>query len=302
VNAYLRALRLERWPRSTAIFLGSAVFVFLHRETVFGLSALGIAGRLAAAFLLTWGISTANYVLNEIVDRPFDVHHPTKRLRPLVSGEIKTGPFAVLGLLLTGLCLGMSILVFDLTFFLALLSLLIAGVIYNVRPVRTKDVPFLDSISESVNNPIRFLIGWSAFAAAGDLPPASVLVCWWAFGNFLMVAKRLSEFRFLKEKAGEYRTSHRKYSRTSLVVGMSASAALCLFAFLYFAWTFKLQSFFGIAPFLVVFFGLIFRKTLSEAEVMEEPEKLLIQPKYALYSLFLILLFALAFLKDAVGR
>jgi hypothetical protein len=35
---------------------------------------------------------------------------------------------------------------------------------------------------------------------------------------------------------------------------------------------------------------------------MEEPEKLLIQPKYALYSLFLILLFALAFLKDAVGR
>ena len=302
MNAYVRALRLERWPRSSAIFLGSAVFVFLHREAAFGLPPLGIVGRLAAAFFLTWGISTANYVLNEIVDRPFDVHHPTKRLRPLVSGEIKPGPFAVLGLLLIGICLGTAILVFDLTFVLSLLALLIAGVVYNVRPVRTKDIPFLDSISESVNNPIRFLIGWSAFAAAGELPPVSVLVCWWAFGNFLMVAKRLSEFRFLKEKAGEYRTSHRKYSRTSLVIGMSASAALCLFAFLYFAWIFKLQSFFVIAPFLMVFFGLIFRKTLSEAEVMEEPEKLLIQPKYALYSLFLIILFALAFLKDAVGR
>jgi decaprenyl-phosphate phosphoribosyltransferase len=301
VNAYLRALRLERWPRSSAIFLGSAVYVFLHREAVFALPPLGLAGRLAAAFLLTWGISTANYVLNEIVDRPFDIHHPTKRLRPLVSGEIKPGPFALIGIALTGLSLGASILLFDLMFFLALLSLLIAGFVYNVRPIRTKDIPFLDSISESVNNPIRFLIGWAAFAAAGELPPASVLICWWAFGNFLMIAKRLSEFRFLKEKAGEYRMSHRKYSRTSLVTGMSASAALCLLAFLYFGASFKLQSFFGIAPFLLVFFGLIFKKTLREAEVMEEPEKLFIQPKYALYSLFLILLFVLAFLKDKVG-
>ena len=50
--------------------------------------------RAAAAFLLTWGISTANYIVNEIVDLAFDIHHPTKRLRPLVQGEIKKGPFA----------------------------------------------------------------------------------------------------------------------------------------------------------------------------------------------------------------
>jgi len=302
VKAYLRALRLERWPRSLAIFSGNAVFLFLHRETVFGFPLDGIAWRLAAAFLMTWGISTANYVLNEIVDRPFDIHHPTKRLRPLVSGEIKTVPFAFLGFTLAAACLAASVLVFNRTFSLALLSLLVAGIIYNVPPIRTKDIPFLDSISESANNPIRFLIGWSAFAVLDELPPVSVLICWWAFGNFLMIAKRLSEFRFLKEKAGQYRTSHRKYTRTSLVIGMSASAALCLFAFLYFAWTFKLQSFYGIAPFLLVFFGLIFRKTLREAEVMEEPEKLLLQTKYALYSLFLFGLFVLAFLKDSIGR
>ena len=302
MNAYLRALRLERWPRSSAIFLGSAVFVFLHREDVAALSPAETIWRLAAAFLLTWGISTANYVLNEIVDRPFDVHHPTKRLRPLVSGEIKAFPFALIGLLLVAACGGAAVLLFDRTFTLALLSLLAAGIVYNVPPIRTKDIPFLDSVSESVNNPIRFLIGWSALAVSGKLPPLSVLVCWWAFGNFLMVAKRLSEFRFLKEKAGEYRISHRKYSRTSLVIGMSASALICLLAFLYFGWTFKLQSFYAIAPFLLVFFGLIFRKTLREAEMMEEPEKLFIHPKYALYALFLVLLFVLAFLKDAIGQ
>ncbi len=302
MNAYLRALRLERWPRSLAIFIGTAVFVFLHREDAAAFAVGALVWRLAAAFLLTWGISTANYVLNEIVDRPYDVHHPTKRLRPLVNGEIKQGPFALIGLALSAASLGTAVLLFDRTFFLSLFSLLIAGVVYNVRPIRAKDIPFIDSISESVNNPIRFMIGWAAVAVNGELPPPSVLVCWWAFGNFLMVAKRLSEFRFLKDKAGEYRVSHRKYSRTSLVAGMSASAAICLLAFLYFAWTYGLQSFFGIAPFLLVFFGLIFRKTLREAEVMEEPEKLFVRPKYAIYALFLVALFALAFLKDAVGR
>lgn len=302
MNAYVRALRLERWPRSLAIFLGSAAFVFLYRETIAAIPVLEILGRLAIAFLLTWGISTANYVLNEIVDRPYDVHHPTKRLRPLVSGEIKQTPFALLGLLLVVVCLGAAILLFDRTFVLSLSTLLAAGIVYNVRPIRTKDIPFLDSISESVNNPIRFLIGWSALAATGVLPPPSLLVCWWAFGNFLMIAKRLSEFRFLKEKAGEYRRSHRKYSRTSLVIGMSASALICLLAFLYFAWAYKLQTFYIIAPFLLVFFGLIFRKTLLEAEVMEEPEMLFIRPKYAIYAIFLVILFALAFFKDTIGR
>ena len=137
MNAYLRALRLERWPRSSAIFLGSAVFVFLHREDVAALSPAETIWRLAAAFLLTWGISTANYVLNEIVDRPFDVHHPTKRLRPLVSGEIKAFPFALIGLLLVAACGGAAVLLFDRTFTLALLSLLAAGIVYNVPPIRS---------------------------------------------------------------------------------------------------------------------------------------------------------------------
>ena len=42
VNAYLRALRLERWPRSLSIFLGSAAFFFFYRDRLadFPLEAL----------------------------------------------------------------------------------------------------------------------------------------------------------------------------------------------------------------------------------------------------------------------
>jgi 4-hydroxybenzoate polyprenyltransferase len=302
MSAYLRAMRLERWPRSLAIYSGCAAYFFLHREAVAWGDLPLLAARALAAFLLTWGISTANYVINEIVDLAFDVHHPSKRLRPLVAGEIRKGPFALIGLFLIVVCLGLAWAVFDVHFLLALAGLLLAGIIYNVKPIRTKDIPFLDSISESANNPIRFLIGWYALAPHAPFPPGALLLSWWAFGNFLMVAKRLSEFRFLKEKAGDYRTSHKKYTRNKLLSGMIASAAVCLGAFLLFAAEAGLPSFFLIAPFLAVFFLLIFRKTLRETEVMEEPEKLLASPKFAVYTLFLLGLFVLSFFLDAAGR
>jgi 4-hydroxybenzoate polyprenyltransferase len=295
-------MRLERWPRSLAIYSGCAAYVFLFRGVFRAADAPTLAARAAAAFGLTWGISTANYIVNEIVDLAFDVHHPSKRRRPLVQGEIRKGPFALIGVVLILLCLGLAPVLFDASFLIALASLLAAGIVYNVKPIRTKDIPFLDSISESANNPIRFLIGWFAFAPGGLIPPLSLLLSWWAFGNFLMVAKRLSEFRFLKEKAGDYRMSQKTYTKNKLLAGMIVSAAACLAAFLYFAAAFKLETFYLIAPFLVVFFLLIFRKTLREAEVMEEPEKMLASPRFALYTLFLLALFILAFFRDTVGR
>ncbi len=302
MNAYLRALRLERWPRSLAIFSGCAVYVFLGKGEFDWAGWPASAVRALAAFLLTWGISTANYVINEIVDLAFDIHHPSKRLRPLVAGEIRKGPFAGLGLVLTVVCLGLAIAVFDVRFFLALAGLLAAGIVYNVKQIRTKDLPFLDTISESAIIPLRFLIGWYAIAPTGPFPPIAVLLSWWAFGNFLMVAKRLSEFRFLKEKAADYRTSQKRYTKNKLLAGMILSAAVCLTAFLVFAGQARLSSFFLIAPFLVGFFLLIFRKTLREAEVMEEPEKLLGQPLFAVYTLLLLGMFVLAFFFDAAGR
>ncbi len=295
MRAYVRALRLERWPRSTAIFLGSAGFFFLHHGFLKSFSLLTILYRLVFSFLLTWGISTANYVINEIVDVPFDAHHPVKRHRPLVRGEIDKTFFILLGIALTLTCLGLAAVAFSRPFFFALLSLLAAGFIYNIKPVRTKDVPFLDAISESVNNPVRFLIGWYAFSPPPLFPPVSLLVSWWSFGTFLMEAKRLSEFRLLKENAANYRASHKKYSRTSLLFGMASSALFFLAGYVYFALSQRLGFLLYILPLLLLYLFLFFHKTLREKEIMEEPETLLLHPLIALFTLTLLALFALAF-------
>jgi decaprenyl-phosphate phosphoribosyltransferase len=294
-------MRFERWPRSVVIYLGSAAFVFLYRD-LSSLSALSLYFRLALALLLTWFISTANYIVNEIVDAPYDIHHPTKCNRPLVKGEVKRVPLSLFGVaLILSAHLG-ALIFFSLPFLLSLLALLVAGFVYNLKPVRTKDVPFLDSVSESINNPIRFLIGWFVIAPPHIFPPISLLLSWWFFGNFLLVAKRLSEFRLLKEKAGDYRSSLRGYSKRSLLLGMALSAVVFFITYFYFALSYKLESFFFLSPFLLFYLFLFFWKTLEDREVMEEPEQLLKNPKFALYTLFLGLLFLLSFFIDKPGQ
>jgi 4-hydroxybenzoate polyprenyltransferase len=296
VTAYLRALRLERWPRSAAIILGSAAFFFLHPDFLSSFPPLRIGFLLGLSFLLTWAISTSNYIINEIVDAPYDIHHPGKRDRPLIRGEIRETPFVLLGIGITAAAFTLAVVFFSRAFVLSLLALLAAGFAYNVKPVRTKDIPFLDAISESANNPVRFLIGWYAFAPRQLFPPVFLLLAWWSFGNFLMTAKRLSEFRLLRDKAADYRLSHKKYTRDLLLLGMLASAAVFLTTFIFFILSLRLYRFLAVFPLLFFYLFLFFQKTLKEKEVMEEPESLLLNPLIALLTIVLAGLFALSYL------
>jgi len=294
MKAYIRAMRLSRWPRSLAIFVGSMSFFFLYRDFLQSFAVKWLLGQGLLAFLLTWAISTANYIINEIVDAPYDAHHPTKRNRPLVQREIKRLPFLFMGIGLSLTSLILAYIYFNLPFFFSLLALLIAGFVYNIKPVRTKDIPFLDSISESANNPIRFSIGWFAFSPQVIWPPLSLLLSWWAFGNFLMIAKRLSEFRFLKDKAGHYRNSLKKYTERSLIFGMAFSAVIFFATYVILALIYNLRYFLYFSPLLGFYLYLFFKKTMKEDEVMEEPERLLSNPKFALYTLFLLLVYFLS--------
>ena len=106
-------------------------------------------------------------------------------------------------------------------FFLFSLTLLIMGLIYNVPPIRTKDLPFLDVLSESVNNPLRLLLGWFAVTPR-EFPPVSLLIAYWMIGAFFMAAKRISEYRSIGNPrvAAAYRASFHFYDEPKLLVSM----------------------------------------------------------------------------------
>ncbi|HOW45525.1 MAG TPA: UbiA family prenyltransferase [Candidatus Aminicenantes bacterium] len=294
-SLYLASLRLDRWPRSTAIAAGTAA-VFLAEPERFpaGLNA-GLGLRLLLAFILTWMASTANYIVNEITDAPYDAHHPRKKDRPLVAKEISVPVLLGVWALLTAAALGIAWHAFSAALVWSLGALLAAGILYNVPPLRVKDVPFLDSTLESANNPIRFLVGW--YVLASSFPPLSLLAAWWAFGNFLMIGKRVAEKKFLSaEEAALYRRSLARCSSGALVAFMTANGLAFLAMFIVFSVRSGLGTFLYALPFIVFYLVIFMFKSIQDRDAAEEPEKQLRNPYFALYTLFLVAIFAIAFL------
>jgi decaprenyl-phosphate phosphoribosyltransferase len=264
---YVGSLRLERWPRSLAILPGFIAVFVLYPQWVKTIDYFDLLLKFLLAFILTLFISTANYIVNEITDAPHDAYHPSKKHRPLVNNQISSKVLMALWLLLVIISIGCAYLVYkNISFLISLLALLAAGFLYNVPPIRMKDIPFLDSTLESANNPIRFLIGWH-------------------------IVKFLTE----KESAG-YRLSLKKYKLQDLVIFMHTNAFFFVASFCWFALESKLNSFLCSIPFIVVYLIMFIKKSLQDIEGAEEPEKLLKNPYFAFYTLFLVAIFILAYI------
>jgi len=294
-SLYLASLRLDRWPRSTAIMVGLAAAFLVEPSRFPAAMTWELALRLLLAFVLTWMVSTANYIINEITDAPFDAHHPQKKHRPLVAKEISVPLLLGVWVILVASALGIACFTYHPAFVWSLGALLLAGLLYNVPPLRMKDTPYLDSTLESANNPIRFLIGWYVLAAA--FPPLSLLAAWWAFGNFLMIGKRVAEKKFLTaEEASAYRLSLSRYSLGGLVAFMTVNGLLFLLMFIVFALGAGLRTFLYALPFIVFYLVIFMFKSIQDRDAAEEPEKQLKNPYFALYTIFLLAVFVIAFL------
>ena len=159
-------------------------------------------------------MSSVNYAVNEILDAPFDARHPTKRDRPIPSGRVRVAPLLALTAAVALLAFGIAWWLLPSAVLGGAAVLFVAGLVYNLPPLRLKDWPYLDAVTESLTNPIRIAIGWHAVAA--DAPPMLLLATVWAFGAFLMTGKRLAELRLLGDIAARYRPTFRAYSVTGL--------------------------------------------------------------------------------------
>jgi decaprenyl-phosphate phosphoribosyltransferase len=293
-NLYLSSLRLERWPRSLTILPGLVMAYLLFPESAKPVLDVCLAAKVLLSFFLTWAISTTNYIVNEITDAPYDAHHPTKMHRPLVTRQINPLILIGVGIALVAISSLLAFLVFNWRFFTALLFLLIEGILYNVKPVRMKEIPYVDSTLESANNPIRFLIGW--YIMSNSFPPLSLLLSWWAFGNFLMVGKRVAEKKFLtKEQSAAYRLSLKKYSLNGLITFMVFNSLAFLSTFVWFALEYHRQVLLYALPCIIIYLIIFIYKSIRDRDAAEEPEKLLKNPYFALYTLFLVILIILAF-------
>ena len=183
--------RADHWFKNFFMLPGAALAYLLSPQAPIPESILNLLLGLLATSL----IASANYTINEWLDAEFDRHHPTKRHRPAAARSLSGSMVWLqwLSLAAVGLALSMAI---GVQFSVFAAALLIMGLVYNVEPVRTKDKAYLDVLSESINNPIRFMLGWSAIVS-DVLPPSSIIVAYWMGGAYLMAVKRYAEFRFI---------------------------------------------------------------------------------------------------------
>lgn len=162
--------------------------VFVFAPLVFGMqlanpSSLGLA---TVAFVLFCLISSAVYLLNDILDRHADARHPTKRFRPIACGALPvdvarmaTGALALIAIV-GGVALEWRVAV-------VLLGYFVLNVAYSVR---LKRLPFVDITCIALGFLLRLLAGGLAI-----MVPVSVwlLMCTFLLASLLALGKRKHE-------------------------------------------------------------------------------------------------------------
>ena len=213
---YLHIALIDHCLKNVFILPGIVIDLYLDHVVL----SVELLPMLALAFLLVVLIASSYYVLNEILDAETDKKHPVKCKRPVPSGRVNV-KIAYFEWILLGAAGVFGSLALGPAFFITALLLWLMGCIYNIKPIRTKDKPYLDVLSESLNNPLRLLLGWYATGTA-LIPPVSLVLAYWMIGAFFMAVKRFAEYRHINDpvRAGEYRQSFQHYNEERLLISI----------------------------------------------------------------------------------
>jgi 4-hydroxybenzoate polyprenyltransferase len=182
--------------------------------------------RSLLAFALFCALSGAIYLLNDVTDVERDRLHPTKRLRPVASGDLgvraATAIAAALGLaaLAGSWLLGPA--------FLACAGSYVAlNLLYSFR---LKEVVIVDVLSVSLGFVIRAVAGGAAIGVAVS---DWLLICTLLLALFLSLSKRRHELTSLSGAATGHRAILAEYSPYLLdqMVGVVSASCLMAYAF-----------------------------------------------------------------------
>lgn len=291
---YIEVFRPNHWFKNIFMLVGSfsAFFFFEANFTYENIKLTSIA------FICTCLAASANYGINEVVDAEFDRYHPTKNSRAIPSGRISKKNVIIGSCILIILSSIISFILLPIEAFLAILSLVIMSFFYNVKPFRTKELPYLDIISESINNPIRFAIGWYA-VQMNFFPPVSFIFSFWAFGAFLMTCKRLAEYRFINnpKKAAKYRRSFKYYTQEKLIISILGYISLASFSLAIICIKHSVSMILA-APVFAISFVWYFRLTLKKDSPTKEPERLLKHKAFYVFTLLILIILIFAKILD----
>lgn len=139
----LRTLRVNQWIKNLVVFTAIIFSGKLFEPDLFA--------RTTFAFFIFCLLSSTSYVLNDIVDFPYDKKHPIKKLRPIASGQI-TIPEATFIVFLLTLSSLIAALFFSIPFFFLSLVFILLHFFYSLY---LKKYPIIDIFAISFSFMIR---------------------------------------------------------------------------------------------------------------------------------------------------
>ena len=281
---YFKIARLDHWFKNIFCLPGIILAYFICENSFF----YGDIHNIIIGFIAICAVVSSNYTLNEILDAKTDLLHPVKFNRPIPSGLVNISIAYLQYLLLAFLSFYFAYQL-NLPFLITIISLWVMGILYNAQPVRSKDIPYVDVLSESVNNPIRFCAGWF-MVSTNHPPPITLIIAYWMIGAFFMTLKRYAELKFIndKEKAICYRKSFSNMNENKLLsIAFLYACLFCLFYGLYIS-LFRIELVLSF-PFVSAMISIYFQIALKENSPVQNPEYLYREKKLML-SVFLVAL------------
>lgn len=161
------------------------------------------------AFISFCFITSATYIINDIVDSKKDKLHPVKKFRPIASGNLSPITAFIFSIFLAFLSLAMASQL-NSVFFLIVIAYFIIQILYSLI---FKNIPIIDILIIASGFVMRIYAG--AFVIDAHLS-VWFLLCVISVALFLASGKRRSEINILENTGNITRISLTKYKRELL--------------------------------------------------------------------------------------
>ncbi len=190
MKTVLQSLRLEQWIKNSFVLMP---LVFSRH--------LNDTGFIIKAFVFTFAFclaSSAVYLLNDVIDKEQDKHHPDKKERPVAKGTLKVRNALFLSLLLAASSLGICSF-FPIAASAALALYLVNNILYSIF---LKKIVVLDVILIALGFVLRVIGGAEAIGVEASV---WLIMCTFLISLFLGFCKRKQELLVLQNNSAEHR-------------------------------------------------------------------------------------------------
>jgi len=208
IKVFARAMRVNQWMKNLIVFT-AVIFSGKLFDVV-------VLWQTFLAFCIFCLLSSTSYLLNDIIDYPYDKKHPIKRYRPIASGEISLQQATFAVFILTIASLLVSLLFSSSFFFLAVLFLLL----HFFYSLYLKKFPTVDIFSISFSFMLRAFAGE---VVTGFHIPIWLLLTIFFVSLFMATVKRHAELithgRETRESLYRYQEHYLDFLTTTFATG-----------------------------------------------------------------------------------